>query len=130
MKVCWHCFKHRTDAAPYKDFQGTYEEWVQQLPAVPQDQSISRFVWISIQGYEPMENCHTADGQEVGWIRPARIGKSRPQPWGTATDWPGEWQAIPHRYDDEGQPNDWSLATYQPSYAAAKEWIELGWNPK
>lgn len=87
----------------------------------------SSFVWTSIEGYEPMENCHTKDGQEVGWIRPARIGKSRPQPWGSAEDWPGEWQAIPHRYDEERQPIDWALSTYQPSYAAAKEWIECGW---
>jgi hypothetical protein len=90
----------------------------------------SSFVWTAIEGYEPMENCHTADGREVGWIRPARLGKARRQPWGTASDWPGEWQAIPHRYDDEGQPIDWELSTYQPSYDAAKEWIERGWTNK
>lgn len=88
--------------------------------------SYSSFVWSPIEGYEPMENCHTTGGEEVGWIRPASIGKTRQQPWGTAAEWPGQWQAIPHRYDDEGQPLDWSLATYQPSYAAAKEWIERG----
>jgi len=87
----------------------------------------SSFVWTPIEGYEPMENCHTADGEEVGWIRPAKMGKTRPQPWGTAADWPGEWEAIPHRYDEEGQPLDWQLSTNQPSYAAAKECIERGW---
>ena len=89
--------------------------------------SCSSFVWTPIENYSPMENCHTEDGQEVGWIRPAKIGKSCPQPWGSAADWPGEWQAIPHRYDEEGQPIDWELSIYQPSYAAAKEWIERGW---
>ena len=86
------------------------------------------FVWTLIEGYAPMENCHTLDGQEVGWIRPRDLKKTTPESKrGTASDWPGEWQAIPHRYDDEGQPIDWELSTYQPSYAAAKEWIERDW---
>lgn len=75
-----------------------------------------------------METCHTSDGQAVGWIRPRALKKTTPHSkWGTASDWPGEWQAIPHRHDDGGQPIDWELSTYQPSYAAAKEWIEIGW---
>lgn len=74
-----------------------------------------------------MENCQTADGQEVGWIRPAELTKRHRQPWGSADDWPGEWEAIPHRNDSDGQPLDWKLSTYQPSYAAAKEWIEREW---
>jgi len=100
-----------------------------EVPRSPQFGGLlgSSFVWTAMEGYEPMENCHTADGQEIGWIRPASIGKTRPQPWGTAADWPGEWQAIPHRYDDDGQPLDWHLSTHQPNYAAAKEWIERGW---
>ena len=30
--VCWDCFKHRTDTTPLKNFQGSYVEWVAQLP--------------------------------------------------------------------------------------------------
>lgn len=90
--------------------------------------SCSSFVWTFIEGYEPLENCYTKDDQEVGWIRPRDLKKTTPESkWGTAADWPGQWQAIPHRYNDEGQPIDWDLSTYQPSYAAAKEWIERGW---
>ena len=33
--VCWHCFKHRTDAAPLKDFPGDYEAWANSLPQPP-----------------------------------------------------------------------------------------------
>jgi len=78
------------------------------------------FVWTPIDGYEPMEECVDADGREVGWMRPRNIGKHRPQPWGTAADWPGEWEAIPR--------GEWELSVYCVSYEAAKAHVETSWN--
>ena len=75
--------------------------------------------WKSIEGYEPMEECVTATGQEVGWVRPCGIGKHRPQPWGAAADWPGEWEAIPR--------GEWELSKVCVSYEAAKAHVEKSW---
>jgi hypothetical protein len=32
--VCWHCFKHRGDGLRFKDFPGSYEDWIKLLPNV------------------------------------------------------------------------------------------------
>jgi hypothetical protein len=29
--VCWPCFKYREDIVPYKEFNGTFEEWLQRV---------------------------------------------------------------------------------------------------
>ncbi len=29
--VCWNCFKYRTDITPLKYFEGTFEEWLNQV---------------------------------------------------------------------------------------------------
>jgi hypothetical protein len=74
--------------------------------------------WRPIQGYEPMEELFQRK-KEIGWIRPCNIGKRRPQPWGTAADWPGEWEAIPR--------GDWELSVHCVSYEAAKAHVEASW---
>lgn len=83
----------------------------------------SLFVWTLIEGYAPMEDCHV-DGINVGWIRPRDLTGFSQRQWGSAADWPGEWQAIPHREDAFGQPLDWELATYCPSHDDARKFIE------
>lgn len=30
--VCWPCFKYREDIVPYKDFDGTFEQWCNTVP--------------------------------------------------------------------------------------------------
>lgn len=83
------------------------------------------FVWTLMDGYEPMEECRTANGIEIGWIRPSALTKTTPlDEWGTLENWPGEWDGVPHATDADGQPLDWGLSRVCGSYEAAKAHVE------
>ena len=86
--------------------------------------TLVRLEWKPIAGYEPMEECF-AKGVCIGWINPDDLTKEVPRSkWGTAADWPGKWEAVPHENDKHGRHLDWELVTVCDSYAAAKAWIE------